>query len=95
MTSTRILNMNWMQILNERIQEAQDHSELTSDDLARIKAEAEASVARAKAETLKHSTNDYTAALEFDSPDLTDAEESDRIQEWLSDNWGDVPETEF
>jgi hypothetical protein len=95
MTTPKILKMNWMQILNERIRESQEHSELTPEDLARIKADAEAAVQRAKLETLKHSTNDYTAALEYDIPDPIDAKESDDIQAWLADNFDDIPPVEF
>jgi len=43
----------------------------------------------------EHSTNDYTAALEYDTPDPTDAEESDDIQKWLADNWDGIPKVEF
>ena len=52
--------------------------------------------ALAKHDTLKHSTNDYTASLwEHDLPDPVDARESDEIQAWLSSHMDEVPEMEF
>lgn len=50
---------------------------------------------RASVDTLKHSTNDYTAALEYDATPADDARESDEIQAWLSSHMDEVPEIKF
>lgn len=48
----------------------------------------------AELQTMKHTPRDYTACLNEEPADPT-AAECASVNEWLRDNWDDIPEVEF